>query len=155
MSNAAEIQQKVVQDHKSARDYTLITEHGEITFDMFKVDRGTRQRVLKSLPEALLAQMKDQSDEDSEADVDLDDFNNLDDLGDAAPDNFDPDAIMDENAVEEFYNLILDALKHKSLGRVEIRELFEAMDDSNFYATGYLVLAYSAEASGVKRFRTQ
>lgn len=152
---AHEVQQKVVGDSKAGRSYTLVTEHGDIEFKMERVPRGMRQRTLKALPEALLEQMQEQSDEDKEADTDLSKFNDLDDLGDAAPDNFNPDAILGPEAVDAFTDMIVESLSHPDLAEMEIRELVEAMDDKNFYATGYLVLAYSGEASGVKRFRTE
>lgn len=153
--SAHEIQQKVVGDSRTARDYTLVTEYGEITFDLYRAPRTLRQSVLRSLPDALLEQMQDESSEDGETEVDLDDFNNLDDLGEARPDNFDPDAIMPPEAVEKFTELIVESLDHGELADMEIRELVESMGDKEFYATGYLILAYSAEVSGVKRFRTQ
>lgn len=152
---AHEIQQKVVGKAESGRSYTLVTEHGELEFDMSRVPRQMRQRTLKTLPDALLEQMQEQSDEDAEADTDLSRFNDLDDLGDARPDDFNPDAILPPESVEAFEDMIVESLSHPSLAEMEIRELVEAFDDQTFYATGYLVLAYSAEASGVKRFRTE
>jgi hypothetical protein len=131
----------------------MVTEFGELEFEMHRVSRPQRQAVLRSLPEALLEQMHEQSGEDAE--VDVSDFNDLDDLGDARPDDFSPDAVMSKEAAEKFEDIIVESLEHPSLAtEPEIRELVQAMGDKEFYATGYLVLAYSGKASGVKRFRT-
>lgn len=152
---AHEIQQKVVGDANEGRSYTLVTVHGEINFDLHRVNRSMRQRTLKTLPDALLKQMQDESDEESEVDTDLSRFNELDDLSEARPDDFNPEAILPPEAVDAFEEMIAESLNHPDLADMEIKELVQAFDDETFYATGYLVLAYSAEASGVKRFRTE
>lgn len=152
----AQIQQKILQKAKDGKPYTLVSEEGDLEFMMNRVPRTTRQSVLRSLPDALIEQMQDQADEDTETDFDISDLEDFDDLSESQPDEFDPDAIMPPETVEAFREMIVEALHHDSLADPEIEELFKwGVPDDIFYATGFLVIAYSADVEGVKRFRTE
>lgn len=152
----AEIQQELLQDANEGKPLTLVTEAGDLELELTRVSRTTKQAALRSLPDAMLKQMDEKSDEDEDTDFDISDLENLDDLSESNPDEFDPDAVMPPETVEQFYELIEESLQSNTLADVEIRGLFEeAVPDDMFYAICFIIIAYSGEMDGVKRFRTE
>lgn len=155
MTDAVEIQQKVLEKRKKGKPYTVVTDFGQIEFKMKRVSRTDKQAAIKALPDALVKQMREQADEEEDTDFDISDLQDMDDLSETNPDEFDPDTIMPPETVDVFEDLIVDALHHGTLSDIEIRELVQAFPDKMFYATAFVVIAHSGESAGVKSFRTQ
>jgi|APHM01.1.fsa_nt_gi hypothetical protein len=145
---------KVFEAGTDAYDYVIETAHGTITYDMTRVSRVRRQEFLSALPEDLIEFMQQQENEKQD-DLDVEELSDLDRVQDAEPDETPPMSVIGAAEVREFESLILDSLQHPKITENETRELMDRWSDEQFYATAFLIVAISAETSGVESFRTE
>jgi hypothetical protein len=145
---------KVFEEGTSGRDYHVETRHGDLTFELHRVSRARRQEFVSSLPDELVEFMAEQEQE-TQRDLDVDELGDLDDIDDARPDDAPPMSVMGGAEVDMFGDLIVEALDHPKITDRELREFLDYWSDQMFYATGFLVIALSAESEGVDSFRTE
>jgi len=152
-SDDVEVLDKVFEDAQGGHDYIVETPHGDITWEMHRVSRSRRQEFTNALPDELVNYMQDQADEKRD-EHGVDELSSLDDIQEAEPDEAPPTSILGPDDVQRFEDLIVESFDHAKITDGELRDFLELWGDDQFYATGFLVVAISAEAEGVTDFRT-
>lgn len=145
---------KVFEEGTDGRDYTIETEHGTIEYELHRVSRARRQEFLNSLPDELIEFMEKQERE-KKSEFDVDELSELEDIDQAKPDESPPMNSLGRRHIEEFEDLIIDALDHPQITDRETRDFFDYWSDKMFYTTAFLIIGISADDDGVDGFRTE
>lgn len=130
-----DVYERLLDDASTTREFDLETEHGTITVEATKVGRATRNRVQSQLPGGFF-ELGEEADLDAEA-ADVEDLD-LEDVSLA-------DLMLDEAATEAWAEMILESIRHPSLGDSELRDLVENhLSDQDFMGLGSEILEWSA-----------
>jgi len=152
MTDDVEVLNKVLEDESGGKDYTVVTKHGEITYEMHRVSRVERQDFIDHLPDELVQYMREKANE-KRNEKGVTEISSLDDISEAEPDEAPEDSEIDGDTIERMEDLIVESFQHDQITDRETRDFLEAWPDQQFYATSFLILAISSESEGVETFR--
>lgn len=144
-----DIFEEVVYGADQSKEVVIETSRGELVFDLERVDRRTRNRVMSSLPEGFL-------DLDDDIDIDLDEVDGPDDIDVGDIDLGDLDlssATLDDEATDAWDDMLVEGLSHDRLSDSEIRDLVERMPDPIYYEAGADILEFSMQGARIDGFR--
>lgn len=146
-----DIFEDIVYGAEQTAEFVIETRRGDLVFELVRVERRVRNRVLSSLPADFFGSLEDLDTGDV---ADADDPSEVD-LSDADLDDVDvSDLAFPEEATEAWNDMIVRGLEHDELSDSEIRQLVKELPDDVWYGAGSEVLNHSMQGGRVEGFRS-
>jgi hypothetical protein len=137
---ALDTHDRIIRGAKASKTPEVEADSGEtLEHELTPVSRGVRSEVQSYLPEGWfdVAEEVDDPDDVDEEDIDL------------------SEAMLDEDGVEAWTDMLVESIDHDELAPSEIRNQVECWSDKLFYEAGAAVIEMGVDTSGVKSFRIE
>jgi len=146
-----EVFDEVVYGAEQTKTATIETagNRADLEFEIGRVDRKIRNRVIAALPEGFFegAEDLDMDEVDGPEDIDMDDV----DLSDVDIQSL----TLDDEGTDAWDDMLVAGLSHDEFGDSEIRQLVEKLPEGTYYGIGAEVLSHSFQSRRIDGFRVE